>query len=146
MEALLGRVIDEADAGQLPVLIAEWLDTDDVRRWIALAIKLDLPILVERPELVVPCVLRRCGWLGAATPFYKPTGAEPPRDAAEVRALADAWRSTWRQPYLAALRPPHVPLDAGVIEEYRTAAQGELWLTNDAIGVGAAVAWERASG
>jgi hypothetical protein len=145
MEALLGRVIDEADAGQLPVLIDEWLAADDVRRWIALALKLDLPVLVRRPDIAVPCVLRRCTWLGARAPFHTATG-ETTREAAAVRELVATWRAAWPHPHLAARRPPHVPLDAGVVEEYRTAAEGPLWITADAIGVGTAIAWERASG
>ena len=54
MDALLARVIDEAEAGQLPVLIDDWLMAGDARHWIARALRVDLAVLVDRPELVVP--------------------------------------------------------------------------------------------
>src|SRR5262249_18208320 len=102
----------------------------DARRWIARALRLDLPVLVERPDLAVPCVLRRCAWFGRN----------------DARSLAADIAAAYGRPYLRSLRAPPVPLGAGVAEGYRTAAEGSLWLTADAIGVGTAVAWERASG
>src|SRR5262249_25074694 len=53
-------------------------------------------------------------------------------------------------PWLRAVRPPPVPLDAGVIEEYRTAHAGRLAWSADASAIGGlgrdgAVAWERAT-
>ncbi|HEY6036658.1 MAG TPA: hypothetical protein VIV58_20415, partial [Kofleriaceae bacterium] len=93
MDALLARVIDEADAGQLPVLIDDWLTAGDARHWIARALKLDLAVLVERPELVVPCLLRRCAWIGAEYPQISRRG-EPPIEAVAVRGLARSWEAT----------------------------------------------------
>ena len=145
MDALLARVIDEADAGQLPVLIDEWITTGDARHWIARALRIDLAVLVVRPELVVPCLLRRTAWLGAEYPPFT-RRSEPPPDAAAVRGLARSWEASWRQPYLRSLRTPRLPLDSGVIEEYRSAAAGPLWLTATHVGLGDDVAWDRASG
>ncbi len=44
----------------MPALIAEWGDRDDAYRWIARSLQLDLPLLIERPELVLACLYRRC--------------------------------------------------------------------------------------
>ena len=145
VDALLSRVIDEADAGQLPVLIDEWKDAGDARHWIARALRIDLAVLVERPELVVPCLLRRCTWLGAEFPPFAQRSAPAP-DAAAVRGLARSWEASWSRPFLRALRTPQVPLDGGVIEEYRSGAAGALWLTASHVGLGDDVAWDRASG
>lgn len=145
VDALLSRVIDEADAGQLPVLIDEWIDVGDARHWIARALRIDLAVLVERPELVVPCLLRRCTWLGAEFPPFAQRSA-PPVDAAAVRGLARSWEASWERPYLRSLRTPVVPLDGGVVEEYRSGAAGALWLTPTHVGLGDDVAWDRASG
>jgi len=144
VDALLARVIDEADAGQLPVLIDDWLTAGDARHWIARALRVDLALLVERPELVVPCLLRRCTWLGAEYPQIR--RANPPIEATAVRGLARSWESSWAKPYLRSMHTPLVPLDAGVIEEYRSGAPGALWLTPSHVGLGSDVAWERSSG
>ena len=98
-----------------------------------------------RPELVVPCLLRRCTWLGEEFPPFAQRSAPPP-DAAAVRGLARSWEASWSRPYLRSLRTPLVPLDGGVIEEYRSGAAGALWLTASHVGLGDDVAWERASG
>jgi hypothetical protein len=145
VDALLSRVIDEADAGQLPVLIDEWLEVGDARHWIARALRIDLAVLVDRPELVVPCLLRRCTWLGAEFPPFAQRSAPPP-DAAAVRGLARSWEASWTRPYLRSLRTPLVPLDGGVVEEYRSAAVGALWLTASHVGLGHDIAWDRTSG
>lgn len=145
VDALLSRVIDEAEAGQLPVLIDDWLGVGDARHWIVRALRIDLAVLVERPELVVPCLLRRCTWLGAEFPPFAQRSA-PPSDAAAVRGLARSWEASWSRPYLRSLRTPQVPLDGGVIEEYRSGAAGPLWLTSSHVGLGNDVAWDRASG
>ncbi|MEO8551099.1 MAG: hypothetical protein ABI678_14035 [Kofleriaceae bacterium] len=137
---MLERIVDEANAGQLPVLIEEWAGESDERRWLARALRLDLALLVERPELTVPCLLRRCVWFGEEYPSFVSRVA--PRGAQAVRALARSWK--WKA-YLRSLRSPVVPLDAGVVEEYRTDATGDVWLTATHVGAGA-VAWERASG
>jgi hypothetical protein len=145
VDALLSRVIDEADAGQLPVLIDDWLTAGDARHWIARALRIDLAVLVARPELVVPCLLRRSTWLGDEFPLFVHR-APPPPDAAAVRGLARSWEVSWHRPYLRTLRTPQVPLDGGVIEEYRSGAAGPLWLTASHVGLGADIAWDRASG
>lgn len=145
MDALLARVIDEADAGQLPVLIDDWLAAGDARHWIARALRVDLAVLVERPDLVVPCLLRRCAWLGAEYPQIARRG-EPPIEAAAVRGLARSWEAGWSKPYLRSMHTPLVPLDAGVIEEYRSGAPGPLWLTESHVGLGDDIAWDRSSG
>ena len=145
VDALLSRVIDEADAGQLPILIDEWSAAGDARHWIARALRIDLPVLVERPELVVPCLLRRCEWVGAEFPPYE-RRSEPPAEAAAVRGLARSWDHSWPRPFLRSLRTPQVPLDGGVVEEYRSSAPGALWLTPSHVGLGDGVAWDRASG
>ena len=133
----LERLVDEADAGQLPVLIAEWSRADPARRWIARALRLDLALLVAHPELVVPCLQRRCGHHQAAGP------------------LVDAWTAAWGQggAWLRAVRPPPVPLGAGALEEYRTSLPGALWCAADGATLGVigedgtvAIAWERATG
>ena len=145
MDALLARVIDEADAGQLPVLIDDWLTAGDARHWIARALRIDLALLVERPELAVPCLLRRCSWMGSEYPHIARRG-EPPVEAVAVRGLARSWEATWRRPYLKSMHTPLIPLDGGVVEEYRSGAPGPLWLTPSHVGLGDDVAWDRASG
>ena len=137
---MIERIVDEANAGQLPVLIEEWAEETDERRWLARALRIDLALLVARPELTVPCLLRRCTWFGDEYPAFISRVA--PRGAEAVRALVRSWR--WH-PHLRSLRSPTVPLDAGMIEEYRSDATGDVWLTADHIGAGD-VAWERASG
>ncbi len=146
----LARVIDEAGARQLPVLIDEWWEAHDVRRWLARALRIDLALLTERPELTVPCLHRRCAWLGgpAEAGFYAER-PEVPRDAAALRELVDGWRSG--RPWLRALRPPPISLDSGVIEEYRTSLRGELRISDDAetiavVGEDGAIAWDRWTG
>ena len=151
---LLARVFEEADARQLPAVIDEWWDAADVRRWLARALRIDLALLTERPELVLPCLHRRCAWLGvpAEVAFYRGRLAPPP-EAAALRDLVGDWRP--ERPWLRSLRPPQIPLDGGVLEEYRTPVRGDLRLSDDAeiiavIGASAGAAdtaaWERASG
>jgi hypothetical protein len=107
------RLVEEADAHQLPALIDEWRDTP-----LARALAIDLALLEARPELVLPCVYRRCGLL----------------DPLDIP-----------RPWLRSLRSV---ADAGVLEEYRTSARGRLAFSRDAscIGVDGAIAWERATG
>jgi hypothetical protein len=145
IDALLSRVIDETDAGQLPVLIDDWMHVGDARHWIARALRIDLALLVERPELVVPCLLRRCTFFGDEFPPFEQRSA-PPVDAPAVRGLARSWEASWIRPYLRSLRTPQVPLDGGVVEEYRSGAAGPLWLTASHVGLGDDIAWDRASG
>lgn len=137
---MIDRIVDEAHAGQLPVLIDEWAGETDERRWLSRSLRLDLALLVARPELTVPCLLRRCWWFGEEYPSFSRTVI--PEGADAVRALARSWRTTG---YLRSLRSPSVPLDGGAIEEYRTSVEGAVWLTASHVGAGT-VAWERASG
>ena len=156
--ALLARVIDEAEARQLPVLIHEWWGAPDARSWLARSLRIDLALLTERPDLVVPCLHRRCAWLGgpAEAGFYRER-PEVPRTAAALRELVSGWRPG--RPWLRALRPPQVPLDGGVLEEYRTSLDGEVRFSDDGATIavvgadagadadaGAAIAWDRATG
>lgn len=150
MSPQLARIVEEAEARQLPVLIDEWWDAHDVRRWLARALRIDLALLTERPELVVPCLHRRCAWLGgpAEAGFYDER-PEVPRDAAALRALVAPWRPG--RPWLRALRPPQVPLDGGVIEEYRTSLPGDVRFSDDAQTIAVAgdagtIAWDRLTG
>jgi hypothetical protein len=143
-------VIEEAEARQLPAVIDEWWDAPDARRWLARALRIDLALLTERPELVVPCLHRRCAWPGdpAEAAFYAERPEVPP-DAAALRELVAGWRPG--RPWLRALRPPPIPLDGGVLEEYRTSQPGEVRFSDDAqtiavVGDGGATAWERATG
>lgn len=145
------RVIDEASAYQLPALIAEWAAATDHRRWIAKALRIDLALLTERPELVVPSLYRRCATVGVLEAGFK-SRPEVPAGIAELRdwigGAVEAWGAGRR--WLRALRSPPVPLDGAVVEEYRTSAQGTLWRSADGQRIGvvgeAAVAWERATG
>lgn len=148
--SLLARVLDEAEARQLPVLIDEWWDAPDVRRWLARALRIDLALLTERPELAGPCLYRRCAWLGGPeeADFY---GERPevPRDAAALRELLAGFDPG--RPWLRALRPPQVPLDGGVIEEYRTSLPGDVRFSDDAqtvavVGDAGTLAWDRLTG
>jgi len=146
----LARVLDEAEARQLPALIADWSDLR-ARRWIARALRIDLAVLTERPELAVPCLFRRCAWPGSEheAAFYRER-PRVPDDALAVRTLAEEWAAEWGhdRPWLRALRPPEVAVDGGVIEEYRTGARGELHVDRDTVAVigEQTVAWERATG
>ena len=74
---MLQRLLDEAEARQLPALIAEWSERSDALSWVARALQLDLPLLIERPELVLTCLYRRCHWLGDREMFYPKRGAVP---------------------------------------------------------------------
>lgn len=56
MNPLFGRVVDEAEAGQLPVLVEELRGTD-----VGAAVRADLALLVARPELAMQCLIRRLG-------------------------------------------------------------------------------------
>ncbi len=141
------RVLDEASAKQLVALIAEWAHAPDDRRWIARALRIDLALLTERPELVVPCVVRRCAFAGDEGAFYR---ERPEVELATLRARMEDWTAQWRGgPWLRAMRPPRVPIDSAAIEEYRTSVRGRLWADDDRIGVAGdhgSVAWERATG
>jgi hypothetical protein len=150
VRALLQRLLDEADARQLPALIAEWGERSDPLRWIAIALQLDLPLLIERPELVMPCLARRCGAFDDEEAY---ANRAVPADAAEVRDLVEDWLSAWESPptWLQAVRPPPYPLEAGIVEEYRTSVGGALRFSVDdeligVVGTDQVVAWERATG
>ena len=51
---VLSRVIDEADARQLPSLIAEWSDGSETQRWIARALRIDQALLTEGSPIKDP--------------------------------------------------------------------------------------------
>ena len=144
-------MLDEAEARQLPALIAEWSERSDALSWIARALQLDLPLLIERPELVLTCLYRRCHWLGDREMFY-PKRGEAPREAKGAAALVDEWVAARPGRWLRALRPPRFPLEAAIVEEYRTSIEGDAWFSADSsvIGVagkdGSRVAWERVTG
>ncbi len=109
-------------------------------------LQLDLPLLIERPELVLPCLYRRCKWLGDIV-FYPGRGPVPV-ESDSVAALLDEWVDRPMR-WLRALRPPRFPLDAGVVEEYRIALEGDIRFSGELIGVvgkDAAVGWERSTG
>lgn len=144
------RIVEEAEARQLPTLIDEWWDAPDHRRWLARALRIDLALLTERPDLVVPCLHRLCAWPGAPgeAAFYRQRSAPPP-EAAALREVMQGWQPG--APWQRALRPPAVPLDAGVVEEYRTSIEGELAFSADGAAIGVigedgAIGWERATG
>src|SRR6188768_2114633 len=144
MRLVIDRILDEAHARQLPALIDEWSRATDERRWIARALRIDLALLTERPELVIPCLYRRCA-IADEDGFYAKRAPAP--DLAALRATVRSFTSHVTSPWLRALRPPTIPIDGAVIEEYRTSANGELWISDDGeqIGVGD-VAWERSTG
>ncbi|MEO8705977.1 MAG: hypothetical protein ABI867_38465 [Kofleriaceae bacterium] len=153
-DPLLLRILDEAEARQLPALAAEWILADDHRHWIARALRIDLALLVARPELVVPCLYRRCatvGWYPLEAHFFTQRldlAWEPHALHAWVTAAAEAWGAG--RSWLRTLRTPAVPLDGAVIEEYRTAIRGRLWCSHDGTELGVtgetSIAWERATG
>ena len=118
MLADLERVRDEAEARQLPALIADWTGAPALRGRIARALRIDLALLEARPELALPCAYRRA-------PFQ------------DTQLLT--------RPWLRALRRP---TDDGTREEYRTGADGPIAFSADAaaIGVVGAIAWERVTG
>jgi hypothetical protein len=140
------RVLEEAEARQLPALIAEWSERSDALRWVARALQLDLPLLIERPELVLTCLYRRCRWLGD-TVFYPKRGPVP-AEAEDLAGLIEEWSDARPRRWLRAVRPPPFPLDAGIIEEYRTSLVGEIRFSADGtlIGVVGETGWERATG
>ncbi len=150
---LVQEVMDTARAQRLPDLIAAWTATGDERRWFAWALRMDLPVLVERPERVLPCLARHCAWLTRSDALLdrrprRQLGAE-----AAAAAIAHATEGFTGTPWLRALQPPVLPITSGVIEEYRTDADGTLAFSADgrAIGVievreGHSVAWDRHTG
>src|SRR5262249_59339603 len=75
-----------------------------------------------------------------------------PEAADALRARMAAWAAIAdaRGPWLRSLRPPPVPLDAPVLEEYRTDVRGALVFADDDAVLGVAEApdavWERATG
>lgn len=144
----LAQLLDEAEARQLPALIDAWESTDDARHWIARALRIDLALAIERPDLVLPMLHRRCVRFGDDAPWF--TRAAPPRHASEAAALVEAWLAEWSpgRSWLRAMWPPPVALDAGVIAEYRCTEAGGLAITDDRVGVVAepGVVWERATG
>lgn len=109
----LARLLDEAHAGQLPAMIYELGDTS-----VARALRIDLALLVARPELAWPALYRRCTWLD--------------------------WGADYREPWWRPLREPLVEPE-GLLEEYRTSRAGRLWLTETHVGVDEH-AWERVTG
>ena len=143
LDSDLLRVLDEAYARQLPALIAEWLQSPGDRAWIARALRIELALLTEHPELALPCLYRRCAYLGDEDGFYTERPELGPLHALQGRI--SAWAEHAARPWLRALRPPPIPLDGAVVEEYRTSERGALWADGDRIGVGT-VAWERATG
>src|SRR5207248_11045016 len=91
-------------------------------------------------------------WLGSAdeAAFYRTLPPAPP-DAAELHALLAPDAIGRGRAWLRALRPPEVPLDAGVVEEYRTAIEGAVRFSDDGatigvVGAAGAIAWDRATG
>jgi hypothetical protein len=139
------RLVDEANARQLPALVAEWANGPN--RWIARALRIDLALLTERPELAVPCVYRRCAFVGNERGFYERT--DPSFD--RLRDMMADWAARTRSPWLRSLRVPIIPIDGAVIEEYRTGITGALWVSDDGERIGIAgetahIAWERATG
>ena len=149
MDPLLARLLDEAEARQLPALIADWQDADDARQWLARALRIDLPLLLERPALVLPALYRRCATFGRDDAFFRRSWhAVHSQEASEyvTRWLSERPPASW----LRSLWPPEVPLDAGVVEEYRTGLAGELRFSEsgDLVGVVGddSVAWERVTG
>jgi len=147
----LQRVLEEADARQLASLVEDWAGAGGVRRWIARAIRIDLALLHERPELVIPCLDWRCsslGTAGEALVYREGVARGGIEDHAELRSTIAAWVETWGRGrrWLRAVRPPAVPLDGALREEYRTAATGALFaIDDDIVGIGD-VAWDRTTG
>ena len=145
------RLLDEAQARQLPALIAEWSRTPGDRAWIARALRIDLALLTERPELAVPCVYRRCAFVGGEHEqgFYAQRAELP--DLSSLRETMQRWAEAQRGPWLRAMRPPPVPVDGAVVEEYRTSLRGTLWTSDDGerigvVGEATHVVWDRATG
>jgi hypothetical protein len=139
------RLVDEANARQLPALVAEWANGPN--RWIARALRIDLALLTERPELTVPCVYRRCAFVGNEHGFYERT--DPSFD--RLRDMMADWAARTPSPWLRSLRVPIIPVDGAVIEEYRTGVTGALWVSDDGERIGVAgatahIAWDRATG
>jgi hypothetical protein len=147
LPANAASVVDSAEARQLPVLIAEWAAAADARRWLARALRVDLALLVELPHLALTCLARRTAQDAAW--FVRAPDVTP--EAARAAELAAEW-ATASGRRLRAVRPPAVPLAAGVLEEYRTSARGELCVSPDGaqLGVvgddGETVSWDRLSG
>ncbi len=145
----LAQLLDEADARQLPALIEAWERTDDARRWIARALRIDLALAIERPDLVLPALHRRCVRFGEDAQWF--TRTAPPPHARETAALVADWIAEWSpgRTWLRAMWPPPVALDAGVIAEYRYNLRGSIAVTADQIGVVSdreCIVWERATG
>lgn len=144
----LARVLDEAQARQLPALIADWSELR-ARRWIARALRIDLALLTAEPELVVPCLYRRCAWPGSDEEAACYRQRPPvPDDALAVRTMIAEWAAEWGagRRWLRALRPPEVAVDGGVVEEYRTSLRGMLQADRDHVAIAGAITWERATG
>ena len=98
---------------------------------------------------MLPCLYRRCVWFGD-TAFYERRG-EVPAVAAELAAIVNDWIEQQPRRWLRALRPPHYPLDAGIVEEYRTSLKGDLRFSTDGLLIGVvgepgSVGWERLTG
>ncbi len=132
-----------------PALVDDWLARDDELHWIARALRRDLPLIVARPELALPCLHRRCAWLGHPNEhtFYADR-VEPSPTAQLAAARVRAWEAAIEQPWARSLRPSPLPLDAAVLEEYRTDRAGVLRWSPDGctLGVADAIAWDRATG
>jgi hypothetical protein len=116
--------------GHLPALIRDLADGGAADRWLGRALRRDLALLTERPELLLPCVYRTT--LGSD---------------AELTSILHDWEASHDRPWLRALRPPEVPLDSGLVEEYR-GGQGQVAFSADGATLGfvGQRAWDRATG
>ncbi len=151
MHPWLAQLLDEAEARQLPALIDAWQGFDDARTWIARALRIDLALAIERPEIVLPALYRRCVRFGDDERFFKRN--IQPRHAREASALVEEWIAAWApgRHWLRSLWPAAVALDAGVVAEYRTEIAGQIVFSSDGLFVGSVgntdrVVWERATG
>jgi hypothetical protein len=126
VKAWLARVLDEAGARQLPALIEDWESADDARSWIARALRIDLALAIEKPEIVMPALHRRCVRFGDDQPWFK--RAKHPRHAHEAAVVVEDWIAVWSpgRQWLRSLWPPALTLDAGVVDEYRSEVRGQV--------------------
>ncbi|NMO17872.1 WD40 repeat domain-containing protein [Pyxidicoccus fallax] len=117
-------------------------------RWLGRALRRDLAFLAKHPDLTFPCVYR-LGW------WHDAPDAGTSLRSAPLRPLLEVWRREWesqrRGPWLRALRPPVIPLDSPLLEEYCGVDwRAPVAFSRDDTVVGARgsppVAWERESG
>jgi len=147
-----------ASDGRLPELVDELGAGDDEARWLARALRVDLALLVDSPDLAFPYLYARCFGLGDEN-FHAPghAGLAPSTEVRDAMAARlEDWRHAWTRPgrtWLRALRPPEVPLDAPLVEEYRgELGNGEPRFSPDGSHVGVAdlaggrIAWHRRTG